>query len=124
DPDAPVAPLIAAIAGLTIGWVALLILLVDETDEGFANVYSTAVSIQNIAPQLSQRTLSLVIGALVLALAELLPLTQYESFLLLIGSVFVPLFGVLAADYFLLRRSRYDPHALFEARGPYWYSGG
>jgi NCS1 family nucleobase:cation symporter-1 len=38
--------------------------------------------------------------------------TQYEAFLLLIGSVFVPLFGVLATDYFLVRRS-YDRHALF-----------
>jgi len=29
---------------------------------------------------------------------------RYEAFLLLIGSVFVPLFGVLAADYFVIRR--------------------
>src|SRR3954463_6877959 len=48
DPDAPIVPLLAAIAGLTIGWVALLVLLIDETDVGFANVYSTAMSIQNL----------------------------------------------------------------------------
>jgi NCS1 family nucleobase:cation symporter-1 len=124
DPNAPVAPLIAAIAGLTVGWVALLVLLVDEVDEGFANIYSTAVSLQNISPGLSQRAASLAIGALVLVLAELVPLVQYESFLLLIGSLFVPLFGVLAADYFLLRRGRYAAASLFERRGEYWYAGG
>src|SRR5579884_425506 len=124
DPNAPVAPLLAAIAGLTNGWIALLILLIDETDEGFANVYSTAVSIQNLAPWLSQRNLSIAIGGLVLILAEALPLTQYESFLLLIGSVFVPLFGVLAADYFVVRRGRYVARELFERPGAYWYLGG
>jgi nucleobase:cation symporter-1, NCS1 family len=29
---------------------------------------------------------------------------NYESFLFLLGSVFVPLFGVFVADYFVLRR--------------------
>ncbi|HEY0581908.1 MAG TPA: cytosine permease, partial [Chloroflexota bacterium] len=38
DPAAPIAPLLAAIAGLTAGWAALFVLLIDETDEGFANV--------------------------------------------------------------------------------------
>ena len=32
------------------------------------------------------------------------PLVQYENFLLLIGAVFVPLFGVLAAHYAVVRR--------------------
>jgi len=124
DPDAPIAPLLAAIAGLTAGWVALLVLLVDEADEGFANVYSTAVSIQNLLPRLSQRDLVLGISAVVLALAWLVPLTQYESFLLLIGSAFVPLLGVLVADYFLLHGSRYDVDVLYETSGAYWYTGG
>ncbi len=43
DPSAPIAPLLTTIAGLTAGWVALLILLVAETDEGFANIYSAAM---------------------------------------------------------------------------------
>ena len=124
DPVAPITPLIAAFAGLTAGWLALLVILVDETDEGFANVYSTAVSIQNLLPRLSQRTLILLIGALVLAIAWIVPLTQYESFLLLIGSAFVPLLGVLAADYYVLRGGRYDADELFRPEGAYWYRGG
>src|SRR5205823_5414856 len=39
DPVTPLTPLIAAIAGRTAGWVPLLVLLLDETAEGSANVY-------------------------------------------------------------------------------------
>jgi NCS1 family nucleobase:cation symporter-1 len=115
DPNAPIAPLLAAIAGLTAGWAALLVILVDETDESFANVYSTALSVQNLWPRASQRTLIVGITALVLLIAWTVPLTQYESFLLLIGSAFVPLLGVLAADYYVVRGGRYDARDLLGA---------
>jgi putative hydroxymethylpyrimidine transporter CytX len=124
DPSAPIAPLLTAVAGLTAGWAALLVLLVGETDEGFANIYSTAVSLQNILPQAGQRTLAFCVGGLVFVLAVAVPLVQYESFLLLIGSVFIPLLGILTADYFLLRGRRYDVEALYRAGGRYWYEGG
>ncbi|MGI9149324.1 MAG: putative hydroxymethylpyrimidine transporter CytX [Chloroflexota bacterium] len=112
DPNAPVASLLAGIAGVTGGWIALIALLIDETDEGFANVYSTAVSIQNLVPRASQRMLTIGICGLVLVVAWVVPLAQYESFLLLIGSAFVPLLGVLAADYFVLRGRQYVPQEL------------
>jgi len=107
DPNAPIAPLLTTIAGLTAGWVALLVLLVAETDEGFANIYSAAVSAQNIWPRMGQRTLAVAVGGIVLVFAATVPLVQYESFLLLIGSVFVPLLGILTADYFVVRGRQY-----------------
>ena len=124
DPNAPIAPLLAAIAGLTAGWVALLILLVGETDEAFANVYSAAVSTLNLSRRLKERSLILGFSGLVLVLAATIPLVQYESFLLLIGSVFVPLLGILTADYFLLRGRGYDAEAMHQEGGPYWYRRG
>jgi putative hydroxymethylpyrimidine transporter CytX len=124
DPDAPIAPLVAAIAGLTAGWAALVVLMVDETKEGFANVYSTAVSIQNLLPKLSQRMLIVVISAVMLVLAWVVPLAQYESFLLLIGSLFVPLLAILTADYYLLRGGRYRAEELLRPSGAYGYRSG
>ncbi len=106
------------------GLVAVLIILADETDEGFANIYSTAVSVQNLSRRVSQRTLILIVAAIGFVLAVLLRNTDYESFLLLIGSFFVPLLGVVAADYFVVRRGRYEPDELFARRGRYWYAGG
>ncbi|MDQ3660532.1 MAG: cytosine permease [Actinomycetota bacterium] len=115
---------IGAMLAIPVGFVALLILLVDETDEAFANMYSTAVSLQNIVPRMPQRILVLLVGAICTTLALVVNLVQYENFLLLIGALFVPLFGVLAAHYYLLRDGRYDVKALYRRDGAYWYAAG
>jgi nucleobase:cation symporter-1, NCS1 family len=100
-----------AIAALAGGWVVLLALLVGETDEAFADIYSAAVSAQNLRPRLHQRWTILAVGAAGVGLASWLganahlAVGRYESFLFLMGSVFVPLFGVFVGDYFLRRRS-------------------
>jgi purine-cytosine permease-like protein len=83
-------------------------LLVDEVDEAFANVYSTTMSVHNILPQLDRRILALIIGVTATLLAGLLNFGQYQSFLFLIGSVFVPLYAVAAVDFFLVSRQRWD----------------
>ena len=114
---------VSAIA-LSAGWIALLILLVDETDNAWADLYSAAVSIQNLFPKIKQRWLIVGLGVLCFLVAVLLDITQYESFLFLVGSFFVPLFGILMADYLLVRRRRYDTEQLYRAHGAYWYQGG
>jgi nucleobase:cation symporter-1, NCS1 family len=79
--------------------LALVALTVDETDEPFANVYSAAVSVQNLMPEAPQRLLILAVGGLAIGGALVVDLGRYQSFLFLLGSFFVPLFGVLAADF-------------------------
>lgn len=97
--------LLTAIAtgGLTAG-LALLALTVDETDEAFANIYSTAVSLQNVASRLPQRVLIAAAGVVATIGALAIDLVRYEPFLFLLGSFFVPLFGVLLADWLAARR--------------------
>ncbi len=85
----------------------------DETDEAFANVYSAAVSVQNIAPQLPQRALLAAVAAVATVGALTIDLLSYESFLLMLGSFFVPLFGVLLADW-LVAGARYGTAEVFE----------
>ena len=53
---------ITALVTLPAGAIAITILLVDEVDEAFANVYSTTMSVHNIVPQLDRRFVALVIG--------------------------------------------------------------
>ncbi|MEA3375170.1 MAG: cytosine permease, partial [Chloroflexota bacterium] len=116
--------LIPAIMAVTGGWAALILLLVDETDDAFADIYSAAVSGQNILSEFKQWWLAVAVGVICFILAATLPIGQYENFLLLIGSVFVPLFGILAADYFVLRRRHLDVDELYRSGGAYWYQGG
>ncbi|MGW6914832.1 purine-cytosine permease family protein [Kitasatospora sp. NPDC054939] len=89
--------------GVWAGWLFLLVLVLRETDQSFANVYSTAMSIHNLLPKVDRRVLTGTVGALITVLA--LQITEFTSsyyaFLGLIGSVFVPMFAVLAVDYFL-----------------------
>jgi nucleobase:cation symporter-1, NCS1 family len=111
---------IAAVVAVPAGLLAMAVLVVDEADEVFANLYSTAVSLQNALPRLPGRRLVLVLGVLATCLAALVgDLSRYQSFLFLLGALFVPLFGVLAADYFVLARRRYDTAAMYRADGPY-----
>ena len=100
---------LASLVAIPAGGIALVILLVDELDEVFANLYSTVVSAQNIGPRLDRRVGVAVVGAVATALALVIrDWVAYESFLLVLGSIFVPLFGALLADYFLLRRRSWD----------------
>jgi purine-cytosine permease-like protein len=109
--------------GLTLGWLFLLVILTDEADNAFANVYSTAVSIQNLA-RLPQRFLAVAVGMAAFVLAVAVDLLGYETFLLLIGGVFVSLFGVMIADYFIVHRQRYATGHLYRTGGRYWFFGG
>jgi nucleobase:cation symporter-1, NCS1 family len=102
---------ITALVTLPAGAIAIAILLVDEVDEAFANVYSTTMSVHNILPQVDRRIIAVIIGVTATLLAGLLDLGQYQSFLFLIGSVFVPLYAVAAVDFFVVSRQRWDVSA-------------
>ncbi len=58
----------------------------------------------------------MVIGVLATLLAGFLDFGQYQSFLFLIGSVFVPLFAVAAVDFFAVSRQRWDVSATSRLR--------
>lgn len=100
--------------------LALLALTVDETDEAFANIYSTALSLQNLVPRASQRLLIVAVAVLATAISLGVDLTQYQQFLLLLGAFFVPLFGVLLADWLVAGR-HYTAAHVFD--GPAWRPG-
>ena len=55
--------LFAAFIAVPVGWLAFAVLVARELDESFANVYSTAVSIQNPLPHVDRRVLAVVVGA-------------------------------------------------------------
>jgi putative hydroxymethylpyrimidine transporter CytX len=97
---------------LIAGWGALLVILADETHNAWADLYSAAVSIQNVFPKAKQRRLILALGVFCLLVAAALDVTRYQNFLFLVGSFFIPLFGILVADYFVLRRRSYPPSEL------------
>lgn len=103
--------------------LALLLILLDETDNAFADIHSAAVSSGTLL-RFGVRKLALGFGALCTLIALLAPLAEYQNFLLMISSVFAPLFGVVLADHFLVRRRRLDVAEIDRVGGAYWYAGG
>jgi putative hydroxymethylpyrimidine transporter CytX len=113
DPSHPELILTAIAGGGLAAGLALLALTVDETDEAFANVYSSAVSTQNLLPRVPQRLLIAATAAAATAGALAIDMRSYQRFLLLLGAVFVPLLGVLLADW-LLAGAHYTRRHIFE----------
>ncbi|MPZ70850.1 MAG: hypothetical protein GEU71_15190, partial [Actinobacteria bacterium] len=116
--------ILAVVGGTLAGILFLIALLVGETDEAFADIYSAALSLKNVFPNAPLRYLIAGIAGISLALAAWLTMERYETFLFLIGSVFVPLFGILAADHFFNRSGRIDSEQLDRVGGSYWYNAG
>jgi nucleobase:cation symporter-1, NCS1 family len=92
-----------AFIAVPLGWLAFGILVLRELDESFANVYSTAISTQNLLPRVDRRILAVIIGALATGLALAIDIASYQNFLLLVGSIFVPMFAVFVVRYFVYR---------------------
>ena len=77
------------------GLIALSLILIDEVDNAYGDAYSGAVSTHSLLPRWSVRQWGLLIAVLSTGLALVLPMHSLEPFLLLLSSVFVPLFGVI-----------------------------
>ncbi|KQW57086.1 purine-cytosine permease family protein [Variovorax sp. Root411] len=77
------------------GLVALGLILIDELDNAYGDVYSGSVSTHSLLPRWSVKRWGLLLAALCIALALVLPMHTLEPFLLLLSSVFVPLYGVI-----------------------------
>jgi NCS1 family nucleobase:cation symporter-1 len=106
------------------GGLALLLVLIDEIDNAFADVHSAAVSTGTFWPRASVPRLSAGFGALCTLIALVVPMARYQNFLLLIGSVFAPLFGVVLADHFIVRKRRIEVAVLADPQGRYGFSAG
>jgi putative hydroxymethylpyrimidine transporter CytX len=113
DPD----KIFGSFIAIPLGTLAFAILAVRELDQSFVDTYSTAVSVQNLRPHWDRRVLAVVVGTLATLLTLALDINDYYNFLVLIGSVFVPLLGVLAVDYFLVSRRQWQLGEDAPARG-------
>jgi putative hydroxymethylpyrimidine transporter CytX len=112
---------------LKFGWAipALIIVLFSTFTTTFLDIYSTAISGLNIFPKLGERTGIWIGGMLGIIVAIIFPvILNYEHFLLFIGAMFCPLFGIVLVDYFLLRRGVIDLEDLYKRDKRYWFWKG
>ena len=77
------------------GLIALGLILFDEIDNAYGDVYSGSVSSHSLIPTWSIRQWGIAFVVLCTGLALVLPMHSLEPFLLMLSSVFVPLYGVI-----------------------------
>jgi cytosine permease len=92
---------------LGIGWAAFVIVILGSWVLNSLNLYSTMLSVESTAPALDNRVLIVVLGALGTVAAFMNILDHFLSFLFYLSIVFVPVSGVIAVDYLVLRKRAY-----------------
>jgi nucleobase:cation symporter-1, NCS1 family len=80
------------------GLIALGLILVDEVDNAYGDVHSGAVSLNYLSARLPIRTTGVLLAVAATACALVLPMHGLEPFLLMLSSIFVPLFGVVISQ--------------------------
>ncbi|MDI9609631.1 MAG: cytosine permease, partial [Candidatus Verstraetearchaeota archaeon] len=115
---------VTQIGGLAFGALALLAIWLGTITTTFLDIYSANMSLVNIFPKVKEWQGSLVAGIAGTAIAFIPWMDAFVSFLYIIGAVFVPMFAVVIADYFVVSRRKYDTRALYESKGRYWYWHG
>ena len=77
------------------GLLALGLILIDELDNAYGDVYSASLNSHSLFSRWSIKQWGLLIAAGCTLLAIVLPMHSLEPFLLMLSSVFIPLYGVI-----------------------------
>ena len=77
------------------GLLALGLILIDELDNAYGDVYSASLNSHSLFSRWSIKQWGLMIAVGCTLLAIVLPMHSLEPFLLMLSSVFIPLYGVI-----------------------------
>lgn len=96
--------IVAVMAKAEIGLFPLLIIIFSTVATTYLDAYSSGVSVASLVPKAPEKIVSIGATILSVGLAIVVPMTEYEEFLFLIGSVFTPMIAILFSQYFLLKQ--------------------
>ncbi len=77
------------------GLLALGLILIDELDNAYGDVYSASLNSHSLLSHWSIKKWGLLIAVVCTLLAIVLPMHSLEPFLLMLSSIFIPLYGVI-----------------------------
>lgn len=103
------------LSGFGFGLPAALVIFFSVLTTNVMCVYSATLSYMSTSPRTPFWKPALVIGV-ISVVGALIPgiLDRFQTFLLIIGSVFIPAFSLMIVDYFLLGRERYTSAQLLD----------
>lgn len=89
-------------AGL--GLLPILIVIFSTVTTTYLDAFSAGVSAHSIFEKLPEKSTAVGITVLGVILSLTVPMTEYEEFLYIIGSIFAPMIAILFTQYFLLKQ--------------------
>lgn len=109
------------------GLVAALVIFASVLTTNLLAVYSATMSFLNIFPRVQFWKPALGIGVITIvgALWSGL-LDSFMNWILLIGTIFMPMFGIVIADFYILKKRHYETQDLLDDRPGsryYYYKG-
>jgi putative hydroxymethylpyrimidine transporter CytX len=88
------------------GLIASLIVLLATVTTTFIDVYSAVVSSKQVYDYKDNNLVTFIFCVVSAVIAFVFPMENYQNFLLLIGSVFVPVYTVVSVDYIFNRKCK------------------
>lgn len=98
----------AVMAQAGMGLIGILVVVLSTVTTTFLDAQSAGVSAESIHLKLNARICGIIAAVVGTALAIFAPVSNFEEFLYLIGSVFAPMAAIVIADYFIGHRDRSD----------------
>jgi putative hydroxymethylpyrimidine transporter CytX len=95
------------------GLLALGLILIDELDNAYGDVYSASLNSHSLFERWSFRRFGLLIAVVCTGLAIVLPMHSLEPFLLMLSSVFIPLYGVILGRAGSLKSGLQDTQKMY-----------
>lgn len=86
------------------GMIGLLIVVLSTVTTTFLDAYSAGISATSISGKVNGKVAGVVVTVIGTVLAIFAPMSQFEGFLYLIGSVFAPMIAILITDFFVLKK--------------------
>ncbi|WP_423184993.1 purine-cytosine permease family protein [Arthrobacter sp. NyZ413] len=117
--------------GVVVGFVMLAFLVVANVGTAMMGIYAASLAVRQLpkADKFSWKTTIFLVSVpamLVVALFANSAESFFSVFLAFLGVAFAPICGIQIADWFLLRKQRYDVRSLFvlDKSSKYFYVGG
>lgn len=114
---------VEVMVALNLGTLGLYVVILSGITTAFLNVFSSGISAINILPKAKERPVVFTAGIIGTLIALFFPINDFQGFLVLLGSFFVPLEAIVLTDYFLVRK-KFDLAELDKKGGKYWYKNG
>lgn len=109
------------------GLVAALVIFISVVSTNTMVLYSATISYLAIFKKQRFWKVALTIGIICIcgALLKDWLLSNFQGFLIMIGSLFIPVVSIMLTDYYLLKRSLYDASEIISGENKlYWYRNG